>query len=798
MTEPTWKGKLLSSKNDSSEKYVSFLKSESFLSIPVVIEKNTTYEITIKMKCDEGGGGDFWCEIFGNEIFAFKGNKIECKNTNWKEYNVFIHTSYYSDDMPFKLLLTRGNFPGELHVKNLSIEKKDFSTNDDSIELEFEKFKNNPYIKFFEKPESKCKKVLYIPFNSAQIKQTGTEDAFVENEIFLCSFDFVACERNIGTVEMNKLLLNLAICFKPDWIHMQRQFGEGIELSTIKQIKSQLPHVFITNWSGDIRNEAIKCYIECSKEIDLSLLSSVGQLNYYRENGCKNIEYWQIGYDPKFFYRKTDEERNSLNKIYNHDIVFCANFSHSDLKFPGSQLRADIISLFHDEFGSNFAAYGTGYKHSKGHLNFFKQNDVYNAAKIVISVNHFNDVEMYFSDRQLVSMASGTLTISKYIPGLERYFENKKDLVWFNTKEEALELAKYYLSHPEEAEEIGRNGAKKVLEEHTFYCRVKELYERIFLKKSIDMTVLIGTYNRLPYLKDSVSMALNSIGNRSVEVIVSDAGSTDGTIEWLKEMASKDNRITLMLTGKKTSFTQAYNDMIKIAKGKYITYLSDDMFSIGNGLEIMCDLMDTLDEKDMGAFKVKNYPTEDFHHFYYADKPCPIVGCMCAKTFRNYQGFNVDYLHYAQDLEICAKIYRMGGKIVQGDSCVLHAYVHDEFKNENSKKYEALGKIDKFSLMYTKFGKSTGQLYPRVCLNVKEKVAPQRIENLYNHISQYYSKIEVFVVSDEPYKIYNVSYINPKDYDEEMFDLIMDVYNTRSSISYPKNKQTQFSNQLCK
>ncbi len=106
---------------------------------------------------------------------------------------------------------------------------------------------------------------------------------------------------------------------------------------------------------------------------------------------------------------------------------------------------------------------------------------LYNGSKIVISVNNFNDVEMYFSARQLNAMASGTLTVSAYIPGLEKYFTNGEDLVWFKTADECVDLVNYYLDHEDEARRIGMNGSKKVLENHTKINRIKEMRDRLGL-----------------------------------------------------------------------------------------------------------------------------------------------------------------------------------------------------------------------------------------------------------------------------------------------------------------------------
>ena len=61
-------------------------------------------------------------------------------------------------------------------------------------------------------------------------------------------------------------------------------------------------------------------------------------------------------------------------------------------------------------------------------------------------------------------MATGTLTLSKYIPGMEEYFINHKHLVWFDTIEECMDMIKFYLENDNEREKIGINGAKILLE----------------------------------------------------------------------------------------------------------------------------------------------------------------------------------------------------------------------------------------------------------------------------------------------------------------------------------------------
>jgi len=218
-------------------------------------------------------------------------------------------------------------------------------------------------------------------------------------------------------------------------------------------------------------------FIELSEIIDFTFISNVGQLDLYRKNGCKNVDYWQYGVDVNKAKPLSTKEKDVLKSKYNHDIVFCANSYDG---FPGYYIRKSIVSEVYKKYGSRFAIYGNGWdtiakNSSKPNIKYFEQNNVYNSSKIVLSINNFNDIEMYFSGRQLLAMASGTLTLSHYIPGLERYFENGKDLVWFKTEDECMKLIDYYLNNEGEAKRIGLNGSAKVLKEHSYEARIKEL-----------------------------------------------------------------------------------------------------------------------------------------------------------------------------------------------------------------------------------------------------------------------------------------------------------------------------------
>lgn len=91
--------------------------------------------------------------------------------------------------------------------------------------------------------------------------------------------------------------------------------------------------------------------------------------------------------------------------------------------------------------------------------------------------------------------------------------------------------------------------------------------------KTIDVSIIIPTFNRLWCLPRAIDSCRNTIC--STEIIVVDDGSTDGTAEWLTQ---QDDVITLHQ--KNQGQTYAINNGIAKASGKYIRFLDSDDFLI--------------------------------------------------------------------------------------------------------------------------------------------------------------------------------------------------------------------------
>lgn len=92
------------------------------------------------------------------------------------------------------------------------------------------------------------------------------------------------------------------------------------------------------------------------------------------------------------------------------------------------------------------------------------------------------------------------------------------------------------------------------------------------------VSVVIPTYNRLRYLPDAIeSVAAQRYANW--ELIIVEDGSTDGTGDYLRERASRDGRISIVVHRRCANPAMLRNAGIARSRGDYVAFLdSDDLW----------------------------------------------------------------------------------------------------------------------------------------------------------------------------------------------------------------------------
>ena len=97
---------------------------------------------------------------------------------------------------------------------------------------------------------------------------------------------------------------------------------------------------------------------------------------------------------------------------------------------------------------------------------------------------------------------------------------------------------------------------------------------------TVKVSVILPVYNVEKYLKECLDSILNQT-LQEIEVICVDDGSTDRSLEILREYEKKDKRV-IVLTQENKGAGAARNKGLAIAKGEYLSFLdSDDFFASG-------------------------------------------------------------------------------------------------------------------------------------------------------------------------------------------------------------------------
>ena len=113
---------------------------------------------------------------------------------------------------------------------------------------------------------------------------------------------------------------------------------------------------------------------------------------------------------------------------------------------------------------------------------------------------------------------------------------------------------------------------------------------KILIQNKVNYTpkvsVIIPVYNVEEYLRECLDSVVNQT-LKEIEIICVDDGSTDNSLEILKEYAKKDNRISV-LTQENSGSGKSRNNGINNAKGEFIAFMdSDDFYPSHNTLENM-------------------------------------------------------------------------------------------------------------------------------------------------------------------------------------------------------------------
>jgi GT2 family glycosyltransferase len=190
------------------------------------------------------------------------------------------------------------------------------------------------------------------------------------------------------------------------------------------------------------------------------------------------------------------------------------------------------------------------------------------------------------------------------------------------------------------------------------------------------LSVVIGTYNRLEQIKACIESVLRET-RTSLVLFVTDAGSTDGTGEYLRSLT--DPRVRPLLVGKRLGQARAYNDVFTTLETEYVCWLSDDNVVVDGGLDVAVGILDRESSLGMVALKVKDVRGPFVAAPYIGGISSAGIlnvnqGVLRTRVLTEVGGFSEDFRDYGIDPDLTAKVLLEGWDVAYTKQVSIHHY----------------------------------------------------------------------------------------------------------------------------
>lgn len=288
------------------------------------------------------------------------------------------------------------------------------------------------------------------------------------------------------------------------------------------------------------------------------------------------------------------------------------------------------------------------------------------------------------------------------------------------------------------------------------------------------LAVVVGTYNRLDQLRRCIESIQRESRTPTV-TYVADAGSTDGTEDYLRGIAGPG--LVPVLAGRKLGQAKAYNDVFKTIAAPYAAWLSDDNEVVNGGLDQAVDILERDRRIGMVGLKVR-------------DKEGPFVkapyiggiskagilnvnqGVLPTSLLRDVGYFSEMFGFYGIDPDLTAKVLFSGRDVVYTREIAIHHYRnwpadkttpewaalqrhHDKSERLYLAKYGSLTRFDAFFWLrragWKAFRESMG---PRFKLNSAERFAGLLPRDWHNTVAaRHISLLDPWLTRGKPYHL---------------------------------------------
>ena len=205
------------------------------------------------------------------------------------------------------------------------------------------------------------------------------------------------------------------------------------------------------------------------------------------------------------------------------------------------------------------------------------------------------------------------------------------------------------------------------------------------------VSVLLSTYNSEETLGESIDSLLNQT-YKNLEILISDDGSIDSTIEICKKFQLKDERILLFSNKKNIGLTKSLNNLAQKASGSLIARHDADDISLPDRIEEQIQFMNKkrLDAVTTRSLVKQNNKKRPGISFYIPDKllinrknPFIHGTLIIKKNVFQEIGYYDERFYYAQDYKLFYDLLNRGYKVKTLNKALYILNTENNISSEN-------------------------------------------------------------------------------------------------------------------
>lgn len=369
--------------------------------------------------------------------------------------------------------------------------------------------------------------------------------------------------------------------------------AKGEYIGIVESDDYVLPEMFETLYEAAVNN-------------DLDFVKS-DFYRFYGEGESLQREYYKTARDDENYNIILNPSENHIvfkflmntwSGLYKRDFLRKNNIRHNET--PGASFQDNGFWFKCNVCGQRTMVIDTAFYMNRRDN---PDSSVYNPQKVYCGNIEYDYIYAYLK-------ANGILS-----DFLEVYVFKKFHTYKFTINRIADELKKDYIHHiSKEFKNMEKNGelVSRYLSNTDWnmirwIMRDPDEYYYLGLGNEVTVSVILPVYNVENYL----DQCLTSIENQSlkkVEIICVDDGSTDSSLEILRNHQNRDHRIRIV-TQQNSGAGKARNEGMKISRGKYLSFLDADDYIDKDTMQLAVDRAEKYDA-DITIFRSFLYDNE--------------------------------------------------------------------------------------------------------------------------------------------------------------------------------------------